>query len=80
SDDTFPVTDDFYIGKISANGKYVSPNELDCSVSSFPGVWDIIKKMKVILPDDAVIDSKCRQLFSGDKTLDELGGKLINKN
>lgn len=81
SDDTFPVTDDFYIGKISANGMYVAPNDLDCSVNSFPGVWDIIKKTKVTFPDDkddAVIDSKCRQLFSGDKTLDELGGKLIN--
>lgn len=38
------------------------------------------KKNEGDTPDDAVIDSKCRQLFSGDKTLDELGGKLINKN
>ncbi|MDQ6191007.1 hypothetical protein M3O75_08330 [Klebsiella pneumoniae] len=40
-------------------------------------VWDIARKMKIIFPrdkDDAVIDSKCRQLFSGEKTLDELGG------
>ncbi|CEJ64560.1 hypothetical protein [Citrobacter pasteurii] len=37
--------------------------------------------MKVTFPDDkdyAVIDSKCKKLFSGDKTLDELDGKLIN--
>ncbi|WP_194968059.1 hypothetical protein [Klebsiella pneumoniae] len=43
-------------------------------------VWDIARKMKIIFPrdkDDAVIDSKCRQLFSGEKTLDELG-ELIN--
>ena len=83
SDDTFPVTDDFYIGKISSNGKYVTPNDLDCSVDSFPGVWDIAKKMKVVFPedkDDAVIDSKCKKLFSGDKTLGELGGKLIKPN
>lgn len=81
SDDTFPVTDDFYIGKISVTGMYVAPNDLDCSVDSFPGVWDINKKMKVVFPDDkddTVVSSKCRQLFSGDKTLDELGGKLIN--
>ncbi|HBW8382130.1 TPA: hypothetical protein MFM15_005420 [Klebsiella pneumoniae] len=54
---------------------------MDCAVDSFPGVWDIARKMKIIFPrdkDDAVIDSKCRQLFSGEKTLDELGGELIN--
>lgn len=78
--DAFPVTDDFYIGKISANGLYVAPNDLDCSANSFPGVWDIAKKMKVVFPedkDDAVIDSKCKKLFMGSKTLDELGGELI---
>jgi len=81
SDDTFIITDDFYIGKISTNGMYVAPNDLDCSVNSFPGVWNIAKKMKVIFSedkDDAVIDSKCKKLFSGDKTLDELEGELIN--
>ncbi|MFP1937023.1 hypothetical protein ACLED3_16805 [Lonsdalea quercina] len=70
-----------YLGKISANGEYVAPNDLDCAADSFPGVWDIAKKMKVVFPedkDDAVIDSKCKKLFSGGKTLDELGGKLIN--
>ncbi|HCD7275697.1 TPA: hypothetical protein NDZ03_005356, partial [Klebsiella pneumoniae] len=70
-----------YLGKISVNGEYIAPNDLDCAVDSFPGVWDIARKMKIIFPrdkDDAVIDSKCRQLFSGEKTLDELGGELIN--
>jgi len=28
--------------------------------------------------DDAVIDRKCKELFSGEKTLNELGGKFIN--
>lgn len=68
-----------YLGKISVNGEYIAPNDLDCAVDSFPGVWDIARKMKIIFPrdkDDAVIDSKCRQLFSGEKTLDELGGSL----
>ncbi|SEQ12220.1 hypothetical protein SAMN05216522_101264 [Rosenbergiella nectarea] len=70
-----------YLGKISVNGEYVAPNDLDCADDSFPGVWDVAKKMKVVFPedkDDAVIDSKCKKLFSGDKTLDELGGELIN--
>ena len=70
-----------YLGKISVIGEYIAPNDLDCAVDSFPGVWDIARKMKIIFPrdkDDAVIDSKCRQLFSGEKTLDELGGELIN--
>ncbi|POD89245.1 hypothetical protein BV924_22955 [Pectobacterium odoriferum] len=82
SDETFPVDyNDYYQGKISVNGKYVAPNDLDCSVDSFPGVWDIEKKMKVSFPedkDDAVIDRKCKELFSGDKTLNELGGNFIN--
>ncbi|MEA1063290.1 hypothetical protein [Erwinia sp. HR93] len=81
SDDTFPVTDDFYIGKISANGMYVAPNDIDCSVDSFPGVWDIEKRMKVVLPlekDSSDADSKCKDLFTGKATLKELGGKLIS--
>jgi len=80
SDDTFPVTDDFYIGKISANGKYVAPNDLDCTVNSFPGVWDIERKMKVVLPsenDSSDADGKCKDLFTGKATLKGLGGKLI---
>jgi hypothetical protein len=72
-----------YLGKISVNGEYVAPNDLDCAADSFPGVWDVAKKMKVVFPeekDDAVIDSKCKKLFSGGKTLDELGGELIKPN
>mgnify|MGYP004708168019 CR=1 FL=1 len=82
-DSLFYPGDTIYIGKISTNGMYVAPNDLDCSVDSFPGVWDIAKKMKVVFPedkDDAVIDSKCKKLFSGDKTLAELGGELIKPN
>ncbi|MDN2485278.1 hypothetical protein MML63_06475 [Kosakonia sacchari] len=70
-----------YLGKISINGKYVAPNDLDCTVNSFPGVWDIERKMKVAFledKDNAVIDRKCKELFSGEKTLNELGGKLTN--
>lgn len=70
-----------YHGKISANGKYVAPNDLDCTEDSFPGVWDIERKTKVAFledKDDAVIDRKCKQLFSDEKTLNELGGKLIH--
>lgn len=70
-----------FLGKISANGKYVVPNDLDCTVNSFPGVWDIERKTKVVFmedKDDAAIDRKCKELFSGEKTLNELGGKLIN--
>ncbi|MBW1255561.1 hypothetical protein [Pantoea allii] len=79
----FYLSGSIYLGKISFNGEYVAPNDLDCAADSFPGVWDIAQKMKVVFPedkDDTVIDSKCKKLFSGDKTLDELGGKLIKPN
>ena len=82
-DSLFYPGDTIYIGKISTNGMYVAPNDLDCSVDSFPGVWDIAKKMKVVFPedkDDAVIDSKFKKIFSDDKTLGELGGGLIKPN
>ncbi|MBM7013983.1 hypothetical protein JTL32_06360 [Enterobacter cloacae] len=77
---TFSVGESIYLGKISIDGKYVSPNDLDCSMDSLPGVWDIERKMKVAFPedkDDSVIYRKCKELFSGKKTLNELGGKLI---
>lgn len=80
-ENTFSVGESIYLGKISTDGKYASPNDLDCSVDSFPGVWDIEHKMKVAFlgdKDDVVIDRKCKELFSGEKTLNELGGKLIN--
>ncbi|WNK38647.1 hypothetical protein [Pantoea agglomerans] len=80
-DSFFYPGDTIYIGKISINGKYVAPNDLGCTVDSFPGVWDIEKKMKISFledKDDAVIDRKCKELFSGEKTLNELGGKFIN--
>ncbi|WP_312074290.1 hypothetical protein [Atlantibacter sp.] len=81
SDDTFPVTDDFYYGKISSDGRYVAPNDLDCSADSFPGVWDIEKKKKVVFESDVnglSIDEKCSLLFSGKKNLVELGRKLVS--
>lgn len=81
--DTFSVGDSIYLGKISSNGNYVAPNDLDCSDDSFPGVWDVAKKMKVVFPsdkDNSVIESKCQELFSGSKTLNELGGMLLPNN
>lgn len=81
--DTFSVGDSIYLGKISSNGKYVAPNDLDCSADSFPGVWDVEKKMKVVFPsdkDDSVVESKCQELFLGSKTLNELGGILLPRN
>lgn len=80
-DGLFYPGDSIYLGKLSANGKYVAPNDLDCAVDSFPGVWDIVKKKKVVFPkvkDDEVVEIKCKKLFSGDKTLSELGGELID--
>lgn len=80
-DSLFSPGNTIYLGKISVNGKYVAPNDLDCTVNSFPGVWDIERKMKVAFledNDDGVIDRKCKELFSGEKTLNALGGKLVN--
>ncbi|HGM6668279.1 TPA: hypothetical protein ACKQC7_005062 [Serratia marcescens] len=79
-DSLFYPGDTIYIGKISINGKYVAPNDLDCTVDSFPGVWDIEKKMKISFledKDDVIIDRKCKELFSGSKALNELGGMLL---
>ncbi|MBG0521081.1 hypothetical protein IOR24_03770 [Enterobacter cloacae] len=71
------------LGKLSSNGKYVAPNDLDCSADSFPGVWDVEKKMKVVFPldkDDSVVESQCQELFIGSKSMNELGGTLLPKN
>lgn len=81
SDDTFPVTDDLYYGKISPDGRYIAPNDLDCSIDSFPGVWDIDKKKQVVFESNVnglSIDEKCSLLFSGKKNFVELGGRLVS--
>ncbi|PKH26459.1 hypothetical protein CIG19_01275 [Enterobacterales bacterium CwR94] len=78
--DAFGLGDNFYVGKISANGNYVSPNDLDCSSDAFPGVWDIKEKKRVVFNDrhgPLSIDKKCKILMSGKKTLRELQGELI---
>lgn len=79
--ETFSFGTGFFIGKLSSDGKYVSPNDLDCSVDSFPGVWDIINKGKVIFRSpknsDENINSKCHKLFNGKASLKELGGELL---
>ncbi len=78
--DVFRMSGVFYQSKISKDGNYVSPHYLDCSVNSFPGVWDIGKKKKVVFSakenEDDVIDKKCELLFTGRSTLEELGGVL----
>ena len=76
----FYIGSDRYAGKISLDGKYVSPSDLDCAVDSFPGLWDIKKNKKVVfdksLGDDE-INNRCQKLFDGQATLEELGGKLV---
>lgn len=44
---------------ISPDGRYVSPNgEMDCSKTSYPGVWDIKNNRRVVVEDDV-----CTALF-----------------
>ncbi|OCQ52598.1 hypothetical protein Ppb6_02211 [Photorhabdus australis subsp. thailandensis] len=84
----FAIFDGGY-GKISPDGKYVSPNGLYCEgdyTSSTPGVWNIEKRKRVTFPYEwgdlgrimnlDEISEKCRKLFYGEATLEELGGKL----
>lgn len=59
---------------------YVAPNDLDCSVGSFLGVWDIERKMKVAFledKDDVVIDHKCKELFSEEGSYETQSNRLI---
>ncbi|MCP2230789.1 hypothetical protein V8O11_13570 [Erwinia aphidicola] len=80
SDIPFDVGDNQYGGKISLDGKYVSPIYLSCFVDSFPGLWDIKKNKRVVFDtslDDDEIKDRCQKLFDGKATLEELGGKLI---
>lgn len=80
-DDTFGMGDTFYLGKISPDGKYVAPNDLDCAADAFPGVWDIEKKRKVLIISDKGehdIEARCQKMFSGEETLEQVGGKLIS--
>ncbi|MFK8260620.1 hypothetical protein ACFL9S_22885 [Erwinia sp. AnSW2-5] len=76
----FYIGGDRYVGKISLDGKYAAPSDLDCAVDSFPGLWDFKKNKKVVfdtsLGDDEIKD-RCQKLFDGEATLEELGGKLI---
>ena len=80
SDTPFGTGGGWYGGKISLDGKYAAPSDLDCSVDSFPGLWDIRKNKRVVfdtsLGDDEIKD-RCQKLFDGKATLEELGGKLI---
>ncbi len=78
---SFPLDDAGYGGKISLNGKYIFPDELDCTEEVFPGVWDIENNKKVIFParyyTPEEIAVRCEKLFNGQGSLEELGGWLI---
>lgn len=74
-------------GMISPDGKYVAPDGLDCvDDDTFPGTWDIEKKKRVVFPtklgkwgkveNPDEIFAKCKKLFYGEATLEELGGQL----
>lgn len=69
-------------GKISLNGEYVAPNGVGCTADSYPGVWDIKLKKKVIIqsPDSSMdeIDKKCEDLFNGVSSLNNIGGELVS--
>lgn len=74
----FTLGGSIYLGKISVNGEYIAPNDLDCAVDSF-SVWDIARKMKIIFPrdkDDAVIDSNADSFSRERKHL--MNWELIN--
>ncbi|WP_434525474.1 hypothetical protein [Photorhabdus asymbiotica] len=84
----FTISDKGY-GRISLDGKYVSPNGLYCEdnyTSSTPGVWDIENKKRITFPYEwgdlgritnlDEISEKCKKLFYGEATLEELGGTL----
>ncbi|GAB2947152.1 hypothetical protein [Hafnia psychrotolerans] len=72
-----------YGGKISINGKYIFPVNLDCSSDSFPGIWDLENKKRVVFSShknsSITIDEKCHKLFNGVASLEELGGELVSK-
>ncbi|MBU3891396.1 hypothetical protein KH388_01540 [Serratia rubidaea] len=73
--DTFYVNlDGFYLGRISLSGIFFSPSTLDCSADSFPGVWDLENRKKVVFhdSDESVVKWKCKEIFEGRKTPEQL--------
>lgn len=61
----------FTKGRISADGRFVSPSGvMDCGLHGYPGVWDISANRRVVAPADVqehgieAISSWCRSLFS----------------
>ncbi|MCE9949726.1 hypothetical protein [Hafnia paralvei] len=80
-DSTFYLSDIGYGGRISLNGRYVYPSDLDCSIDSFPGVWDLVTRKKVVFTKNNLsnedVEFKCKALFNGETELEVLGGKLI---
>ncbi|MGF6244193.1 hypothetical protein P3T42_005958 [Paraburkholderia sp. GAS38] len=51
--------DDSMPGRISPDGRYVSANgSMDCTDDSYPGIWDLQTRKKVVRPDG------CEQLFT----------------
>lgn len=64
-DDYFSKGESEYLGKISPDGRYVAPNDMDCSLDSFPGVWDMKEKEKVVFENNGSlsVDEQCKMLF-----------------
>lgn len=82
-DSTFYLSDIGYGGRISLNGRYVYPSDLDCSIDSFPGVWDLVTRKKVVFTKNNLsnedVEFKCKALFNGEAELGTLGGKLVRR-
>lgn len=81
-DSTFYLSDIGYGGRISLNGRYVYPSDLDCSIDSFPGVWDLVTRKKLVFTKNNLsnedVEFKCKALFNGETELGALGGELVS--
>lgn len=81
-DSTFYLSDIGYGGRISLNGRYVYPSDLDCSIDLFPGVWDLVTRKKVVFTKSNMsnedVKYKCKALFNGEAELGALGGELVS--
>lgn len=78
----FYVDDIGYGGRISLNGEYFYPSELDCSVDAHPGLWSLINKKRVVFykdDKDINVTDKCERLFSGVNNFTTLGGRFVSQ-
>lgn len=61
----FGYNPDYQEPRISPDGRYVSPSgSMDCSDTSYPGIWDITRNRRVIEKPGADGESDCKALFS----------------